>query len=195
MTEKSSKLLILNLAEESDKLNYLEENLDLTPTAHPFSELGAWNSISSALPTKSIPFSSLEQTLRQSKRKYTELIYTESPLKSNSRQVKALSSLSRRQKLPALTPKMLTPKFSNNPNQFNHNFQSKKSLFREEFWNSEKSVGFDKVTSRNKGFNGEFYRKQGKYVQVKGVNKSLDLEYEAVRRIKPRSFNSVLVFE
>lgn len=194
MTEKSSKYLILNLAEESDKLNYLEENFNLTPITHPFSDLGAWNSNPSFSPTKS-PFSPLDKTLHQSRRKYTDPIYTESPLKSKSRQVKALSSLSRHQKLPALTPKMLTPKFSNNPNQFNHNFQSKKSLFCEEFWNSEKNEGFTKESLRNIGFNRDFYRKQVKYGQIKGTNKSLDLEYEAVRRIKPRNFNSVLVFE
>lgn len=209
MTEKSSKYLILNLAEESEKLRILEDHLSITPNNLNNPEISPWNSVSSDSPTKYFPEITIEKSYQQPRRKYTDPLFSESPLKTKIRQGKALSSLSKHQKLPALIPKVLTPRFSKNPNPFNHNFQSISSLISEEFSNSEKfngayktTVGSDEwVNEKNGshraslgkiGLNGEIFWKQGnagKFVQLKVVNKGLDVEYEAIKKIKPRYFN------
>ena len=122
-----------------------------------------------------------------------QIKYFESQYSVKVRKNKASSNLSRRSKLPALEPKLLTPKFLNNPNQLNHTFQSKKSLFAEDFCSNGKGNYPDRSSFIKIVFPADLLRKQAfgnKFVQLKAVNKTLDIEYDAYKQMKPRCFNN-----
>ena len=193
MTEKSTSNLILNLAEESEKMTMIYEVSGLTPTIHDMPDIGAWNSAVFYSPNK-YSLDTSNRPSRFSTRKNSDQIkYFESQYAAKVRANKANSTLSRHQKLPAITPKTLTPRFLSNANQFNPTFQSKKSLFSEDFYSNGVGYNPDRNSFNRIVFPADLLKRQAfgnKFIQLKAVNKTLDIESDAYKKIKPRCFNN-----
>ena len=133
MNDKRTSKLILNLAEESERLTMIDESSGLSPTMSDIPDIGAWNSTLFHSPNK-YSLDTSTRPSRSSTRKHSDQMkYFENPCSVKVRTIKANSLISRHSKLSALAPKTLTPRFLNNPNPFNPTFQSKKSLFCEDF--------------------------------------------------------------
>src|SRR5574343_1950262 len=177
MTEKSTSNLILTLAEESEKLTMIDEGSALTPIIHDMHDIGAWNSAVFHSPNK-YSLDCSNRPSRLSTRKNSDQInYFESQYAAKVRANKANSTLARHSKLPAITPKTLTPRFLNNPNQFNPTFQSKKSLFSEDYYGN--GYNADRNSFNRIVFPADLLKRQAfgnKFIQLKAVNKTLDIE-------------------
>jgi hypothetical protein len=193
MTEKSSENLKLDLAAESEKLTQIDQTSIETLLIYDMPDIGGWNSAS---PKKFSVDTTRPSRLSQRKNSDPQK-YFESQQIVKSRAGKVHSTLSRHQKLPSITPKTLTPRFLSNPNHFNPTFQSKNSLFNEDLYTTGASYFTEKNSLNRIVFPADLLKRQAfgnKFVQLKAVTKTLDIESDAYKKIKPRFFNNAFSF-